>query len=208
MMHTRHLCCILLMAICRMGLSCHASSLYSHPDNPYAVTHIQDAYGAHYNFHWDDNGNLVNSHTHATHTDRRLCWTEDEAAQSERRASLLAFPSQSSVGVANRLQAFMERGDEGGIAAYYNYSADGERNIKLTSPRLNIQCMAFHIFDKHVYRFEHVLQPLDVSNIFSHKSVVCRGWPTPERKASGNRLRLNPHAGRCCVPVRPSCVRW
>lgn len=33
----------------------------------------------------------------------------------------------------------MERGNEGGIAAYYNYSADGERNIKLTSPRLNIQ---------------------------------------------------------------------
>ena len=29
--------------------------------------------------------------------------------------------------------------DEGGIAAYYNYSADGERNIKFTSPRLNIQ---------------------------------------------------------------------
>ena len=29
--------------------------------------------------------------------------------------------------------------DEGGIAAYYNYSADGERNFKFTSPRLNIQ---------------------------------------------------------------------
>ena len=29
--------------------------------------------------------------------------------------------------------------DEGGIAAWYNYSADGERNFKLTSPRLNIQ---------------------------------------------------------------------
>ena len=29
--------------------------------------------------------------------------------------------------------------DEGGIAAYYNYTADGERNIKFTSPRLNIQ---------------------------------------------------------------------
>ena len=28
--------------------------------------------------------------------------------------------------------------DEGGIAAYYNYTADGERNIKLTSPRLNM----------------------------------------------------------------------
>ena len=27
---------------------------------------------------------------------------------------------------------------EGGIAAYYNYTADGERNIKLTSPRLNM----------------------------------------------------------------------
>ena len=112
---------------------------YTHPDNPYAVTHIQDAYGAHYDFDWDDNGNLVNSHTHATHTERRLCWTEDEVAQSERRSSLLAFPSQSCVGAANRLQAFIERGDEGGIAAYYNYSADGERNIKLTSPRLNIQ---------------------------------------------------------------------
>jgi RHS repeat-associated protein len=72
-------------------------------------------------------------------TSRRLCWTEDVAAQSERRASLLAFPSQSCVGAANRLQAFMERGNEGGIAAWYNYSADGERNIKLTSPRLNIQ---------------------------------------------------------------------
>lgn len=89
---------------------------YTHPDNPYAVTHIQDAYGAHYDFDWDANGNLTDSRAHATHTDRRLCWTED-----------------------NRLQAFMERGEEGGIAAYYNYSADGERNIKLTSPRLNIQ---------------------------------------------------------------------
>ena len=139
MMHTRHLCCILLMAICSMGLSCHASSLYSHPDNPYAVTHIQDAYGAHYNFHWDANGNMVHADGGKPYSDRRLCWTEDVAAQSERRASSLAFPSQSSVGAANRLQAFMERGEEGGIAAYYNYTADGERNIKFTSPRLNIQ---------------------------------------------------------------------
>jgi len=28
--------------------------------------------------------------------------------------------------------------DEGGIAAYYNYTADGDRNIKLTSPSLNM----------------------------------------------------------------------
>ena len=60
-------------------------------------------------------------------TRRFLWWTEDVAAQSERRASLLAFPSQSSVGAANRLQAFMERGEEGGTAAWYNYSAEGER---------------------------------------------------------------------------------
>ena len=99
-----------------MGLSCHASSLYSHPDNPYAVTHVQDAYGAHYNFHWDDKGNMVHADGGKPYSNRQLCWTED-----------------------NRLQAFMERGDEGGIAAYYNYSADGERNFKLTSPRLNIQ---------------------------------------------------------------------
>ena len=32
-----------------------------------------------------------------------------------------------------------EYSDEGGIAAWYNYSAEGERNIKLTSPRLNMQ---------------------------------------------------------------------
>ena len=89
---------------------------YTHPDNPYAITHIQDPYGAQYNFHWDAKGNMVHADGGNPYSDRRLCWTED-----------------------NRLQAFMERGDEGGIAAYYNYSADGERNIKLTSPRLNIQ---------------------------------------------------------------------
>ena len=62
-------------------------------------------------------------------TRRFLCWTEDVAAQSERRASLLAFPSQSCVGAANRLQAYMERGDEGSIAAYYNYTADVQQAL-------------------------------------------------------------------------------
>ena len=33
----------------------------------------------------------------------------------------------------------MERGEEGGVAAWYNYTADGTRNFKLRSPRLNIQ---------------------------------------------------------------------
>ena len=64
-------------------------------------------------------------------TGRFLCWTEDVAAQSERRASSLAFPSQSCVGAANRLQAFMERGDEDGIAAYYNYTADSESIVTI-----------------------------------------------------------------------------
>ena len=63
----------------------------------------------------DANGNLLDSED-SRGGRRRLCWTEN-----------------------NYLQAFMERGDEGGIAAWYNYSADGERNLKLTSPRLNIQ---------------------------------------------------------------------
>jgi len=96
-------------------MPCHASKTYTHPDNPYAVTHIRDTYSAHYDFGWDANGNLENSHAYATHTERSLCWTED-----------------------CRLQAFMERGDEGGIAAWYNYSADGNRNIKLTSPRMHM----------------------------------------------------------------------
>ncbi len=113
------------MIICCVGVPCKASILCTHPNNPYAVTHVQDALGAHYDFDWDANGNLTDSRAYATHTDRRLCWTED-----------CCGPRPCG---ANRLQAFMERGEEGGIAAYYNYSADGERNIKLTSPRLNIQ---------------------------------------------------------------------
>ena len=121
----KHLCRIFLMIICCVGVPCKASILCTHPNNPYAVTHILDAYGAHYDFRWDANGNLTDSRAYATHTDRRLCWTED-----------CCGPRPCG---ANRLQAFMERGDEGGIAAYYNYSAEGERNIKLTSPRLNIQ---------------------------------------------------------------------
>lgn len=36
------------------------------------------------------------------------------------------FLRPEAIDAANRLQAFMERGEEGGIAAYYNYSADGE----------------------------------------------------------------------------------
>ena len=65
---------------------------------------------------WDANGNLTRTHTFPSEVVRGLCWTED-----------------------SRLQAYWERSDNGGIAAYYSYGADGERCFKLTSPRLTIQ---------------------------------------------------------------------
>lgn len=89
---------------------------YANPDNPYAVTEIQDPhFGGHYDIMWDANGNLARSHSHQSGTDRQLCWTED-----------------------NRLQAFRESSPQDGIAAWYNYNADGERNIKFTSPSLHM----------------------------------------------------------------------
>ena len=89
---------------------------YDNPNNPFAVTEIHGNDSPNYIFKWDDNGNMIYAEGGKPYFDRSLCWTED-----------------------NRLQAFMERGDEGGIAAWYNYSADGERNFKLTSPRLDMQ---------------------------------------------------------------------
>ena len=89
---------------------------YDHPSNPYAVTHIQDAFGSDFDFEWTDNGNLGRSIAHPANTRRHFCWTED-----------------------NRLQTFLQQGGEGTIAAYYNYTADGERNIKLVSPCISIQ---------------------------------------------------------------------
>ena len=90
--------------------------LYNDPDNPFAVTKIRGNYSPEYGFKWDANGNMVHAGGGDPHFERSLCWTED-----------------------NRLQAYMEQGDEGGIAAWYNYTAAGERNFKFTSPRLNMQ---------------------------------------------------------------------
>ena len=96
---------------------------YSNPDNPYAVTHIQDALGTHYDFDWDANGNLIHSVGSSSFYERRLCWTE-----------------------VNRLQGYWELSDDnGGIAAYYNYAAGGDRNYKLTSPRINASQNAANI---------------------------------------------------------------
>ena len=51
--------------------------------------------------------------------------TEDGAAQSERRANLFVFPSQSNVGVANPMYAAVD-------CSHYAYDYAGERTIKLT----------------------------------------------------------------------------
>ena len=72
--------------------------------------------------------------------ERWLCWTEDEAAQSERKANSFVFPNQSSVGEANRLQRYGENSDDEGIvSAWCNYDVGGERNLKLTSPHMRIR---------------------------------------------------------------------
>lgn len=93
---------------------------YTYPStgNPFAISSVQDALsGSVNNFDWDDNGNLTDSRAYATHTDRRLCWTED-----------------------NRLQGYTEYSDENGdMSAWYNYNAGGDRNFKITSPSLNIR---------------------------------------------------------------------
>ena len=61
-------------------------------------------------------------------TRRILCWTEDVVAQSESRASLLAFPSQSCVGAANRLYTVADER----YYSYYAYDHTGQRTLKMT----------------------------------------------------------------------------
>ena len=77
---------------------------YGYNGNPYALNHIQELNsGLVENLQWDSKGNMIH---HLTSTNERyLCWTED-----------------------NRMQAFMDNKN----AAYYNYDASGERNLKLT----------------------------------------------------------------------------
>ncbi len=93
---------------------------YTYPSsgNIFAVESIQDMItGFVNNFEWDSNGNTIRVEGYDPYYERRMCWTED-----------------------NRLQGYVEYTDENGdIAAYYNYTASGERNYKLTSPRLNLQ---------------------------------------------------------------------
>ena len=84
--------------------------------NPFAVSMVRDSFSDSVSyFGWDANGNMISGGS--PYSMRRLCWTED-----------------------NRLQGYAETsGDDIGIAAYYNYTAGGERNFKITSTKLNIR---------------------------------------------------------------------
>ena len=91
---------------------------YTYPSsgNPFAIRSVQDALsGSVNNLEWDANGNLIKSSCISGPAyDRRLCWTED-----------------------NRLQGYTEYSDDnGGISAWYNYAAGGDRNFKVTTPRI------------------------------------------------------------------------
>ena len=77
-------------------------------------------------------------------TNRFLFWTEDEAAQSERRASLLAFPSQSSVGAANRLYTVADER----YYSYYAYDHTGQRTLKMTGDASTVDVNAW---EQHTY---------------------------------------------------------
>ena len=92
---------------------------YGNADNPYAITHVDNTQGSGYIMEWNSCGGLSRASGLDSPSERLLCWTED-----------------------SRLQAFMERGEGGSIAAYYNYAADGTRNLKLTSPRMDMQVNA------------------------------------------------------------------
>ncbi len=90
--------------------------LYPTAGNPFAVEKIEShGFGA-YELLWDKNGNMTHSFSPRA-GERRMCWTED-----------------------NRMQGYTEYSDEtGDISAWYNYDGGGERNFKITSPKLRLR---------------------------------------------------------------------
>ena len=90
--------------------------LYPTAGNPFAVEKIEShGFGA-YELRWDKNGNMTHSFSPRA-GERRMCWTED-----------------------NRMQGYTEYSDEtGDISAWYNYDGGGERNFKITSPKLRLR---------------------------------------------------------------------
>ena len=90
--------------------------LYPTAGNPFAIEKIEShGFGA-YELLWDKNGNMTHSFSPRA-GERRMCWTED-----------------------NRMQGYTEYSDEtGDISAWYNYDGGGERNFKITSPKLRLR---------------------------------------------------------------------
>ena len=87
--------------------------IYDNNTNPFAVKEIEDVMsGVFDSCDWDAKGNMISHFDGRTNRERSLCWTED-----------------------NRLQAFMETE---GASAYYNYDANGERNLKFTGRTTSI----------------------------------------------------------------------
>ena len=87
--------------------------IYDNNTNPFAVKEIEDAMsGVLDSCDWDAKGNMISHFDGRTNRERILCWTED-----------------------NRLQAFVETE---GASAYYNYDANGERNLKFTGRTTSI----------------------------------------------------------------------
>ena len=85
--------------------------------NPFAVRSITESISGNTSrLKWDANGNLED-YSSSTNAGRHLCWTED-----------------------NRLQGYYGYSrEEGEVSAWYNYTAGGERNLKITSPQMNMQ---------------------------------------------------------------------
>ena len=92
----------------------HYSYGYSNPFAVKDITELNTGDSSHLS--WDANGNLKD-YSSSTNAERHLCWTED-----------------------NRLQGYYGYSDEEGkVSAWYNYTADGNRNFKFTSPQMNMQ---------------------------------------------------------------------
>ena len=90
---------------------------YNIPNNPYAIECISDYSDVTHHFTWDANGNLLSARHEPTQTERRLCWNDD-----------------------NALQGFFESSPNNGeVAAWYNYNANGERNMKFTTAQLRMR---------------------------------------------------------------------
>ena len=116
---------------------------YCNEYQPHAVRRMFDyKNGMLYDMRWDEAGNLgqvsMGRPGEMFETGRFLFWTEDGAAQSERRAISFVFPSQSSVGKANRMHTAVDDKHY----SYYAYDYGGERRLKLVGVNSSVDVNA------------------------------------------------------------------